>query len=66
MWVLLSTRLRRWLLFVVGAPLLAKALHRLADFFEVRRGPSSRTAGLFRSSGDLVRKRPSGRRRRRR
>lgn len=66
MWALFSTRLRRWLLFVIGAPVLAKVLHRAADWLEVRRGTSSKAAGALRSSGNLVAKVRGGRRRRRR
>ena len=65
MWALVSTRFRRWLLFVIGAPILAKVLSRAADWFEARRGPSSRTVSALRSSGDLLRRSRRKRRRRR-
>ncbi len=57
---LLSRRLRRWLLLVVGAPLLARALHGVADSIEARRGRSAVTKGL-RGAAKVV----PGRRRRR-
>ena len=66
MWALLSTRLRRWLFFVVGLPLIARLLHRIADTVESRRGPSSRAVSLLRGSGDLVGTSRRRRRRRRR
>lgn len=43
---LLSRRLRRWLLLIVGAPLLARALHGIADSIEARKGRSTVTRGL--------------------
>lgn len=43
---LLSRRLRRWLLLIVGAPLLARALHGVADSIEARKGRSTVTRGL--------------------
>lgn len=46
MWVLLSRRFRRWMLLVVGAPLISRALHRIADGVEARYGRSSVTKGL--------------------
>jgi hypothetical protein len=46
MWVLLSRRFRRWMLLVVGAPLAARALHRVADALETRYGQSAVTKGL--------------------
>lgn len=64
MWALFSTRLRRWLLIVIGVPLVARLLHRLADVAEARRGPQSKTASTLRSSGDLVRRARPPRRRR--
>jgi hypothetical protein len=62
MWALLSRRLRRWLLLVVGAPLLARALHRVADGVEARYGRTSVTKGL-RTAANAV---PGRRRRARR
>lgn len=56
---LLSRRLRRWLLLVIGAPLLVRALHGVADSIEERRGRSTVTKGL-RGAAKLV----PGRRRR--
>lgn len=57
---LLSRRLRRWLLLVIGAPLLARALHGFADSIEARRGRSPVTKGL-RGAAKLM---PGPRRRR--
>jgi hypothetical protein len=60
MWALLSRRFRRWMLLVVGAPLLARALHRVADIVEARFGRSTVTKGLRGAAGVIP-----GRRRRR-
>jgi hypothetical protein len=60
MWALLSRRFRRWVLLVVGAPLLARLLHRAADGVESRYGRSAVTSGL-RGAAKVV----PGRRRRR-
>jgi hypothetical protein len=57
---LLSRRLRRWLLLIVGAPLLARALHGVADSIEARKGRSTVTKGL-RGAAKLL---PARRRRR--
>lgn len=65
MWAFLSRRFRTWVLFVVGLPILAKVLGRLADALEARRGPSSRIAGAVRSAGDLAGRTRRPRRRRR-
>jgi hypothetical protein len=46
MWALLSRKVRRWLLLVAGAPLLARGLHRVADGVEARYGRSAVTKGL--------------------
>ncbi|HSK89993.1 MAG TPA: hypothetical protein VK875_01645 [Euzebyales bacterium] len=65
MWALLSLRFRRWLLLVVGAPLAARLLHRVADGVESRYGRSGVSNGL-RTVADLVpgrRRRRAGRRR---
>lgn len=60
MWALLSRRFWRWVLLVVGAPLLARLLHRVADGVEGRYGRSAITSGL-RGAAKVV----PGRRRRR-
>ena len=59
MWALLSRRFRRWMLLVVGAPLAARVLHRVADGLESRYGRSTATKGL-RSAAKMM----PGRRRR--
>jgi hypothetical protein len=46
MWALFSRRFRRWALLVIGAPLLARVLHRVADGVEARYGRSTVTKGL--------------------
>jgi len=60
MWALLSRRFRRWMLLVIGAPLAARALHRVADLVEARFGRSTVSKGL-RGAANAV----PGRRRRR-
>ena len=66
MFWLASTRFRRWLLLVLGAPLLAKLLQGAADAVESRRGPG-RPTSLMRTGADMLRKVAGrgGRRRRR-
>ena len=61
MWALLSRRFRRWVLLVVGAPLAARLLHRVADGVEARYGRSTVTNGM-RGAADIL---PGKRRRRR-
>jgi hypothetical protein len=60
MWALLSRRFRRWMLLVVGAPVLARVLHRVADGVEARYGRSTLTRGLRGAASAMP-----GRRRRR-
>jgi len=60
MWALLSRRFRRWMLLVVGAPLLARLLHRVADGVEARYGRTAVSKGMRGVAGVLP-----GRRRRR-
>ncbi|MBO4239194.1 MULTISPECIES: hypothetical protein [Pseudonocardia] len=43
MWVFLSRRIRIWLLFAVGVPLLSRLLGALGAAVERRRGPSTVT-----------------------
>ena len=64
MWAFLSRRLRQWLLFVFAAPLIARALHRVAERLESSRGESTVTKGLH-GAGDLAAKVRGMRRRRR-
>lgn len=63
MWALFSRRIRRWLFFVVGLPIIGWLLRSVADAVETRQGADSRLAGGIRSASDLV---GGGRRRRRR
>ena len=60
MWALLSRRFRRWMLLVIGAPLLARVLHRVADGVEARYGRSGLTRSLRGAASAMP-----GRRRRR-
>ena len=60
MWALFSRRFRRWMLLVIGAPLLARVLHGVADRVEARYGRSGLTKGL-RGAASVM----PGRRRRR-
>jgi len=59
MWVFLSARLRRWLLFTAVLPLVGMVARSTADRVERRRGPNTLTRGL-RGVGALDRR---GRRR---
>ena len=66
MWALFSRRIRRWLFFVVGLPVIGWLLRSVADAVESRRGTESRLASGIRSASDLVgRGRPRRRGRRR-
>jgi hypothetical protein len=58
MFVLLSTRLRRWLLLVVGVPVLAWLLGRAGEAVERRRPGSRASRALTQTSGWLRRNRP--------
>ncbi|MDP8977396.1 MAG: hypothetical protein M3N17_02240 [Actinomycetota bacterium] len=46
MWAFLSRRFRRWLLLVVAVPLLGRALVRVGEVLEERRGETLVTRGL--------------------
>jgi hypothetical protein len=46
MWALLSRRLRVWLLFAVGVPLLAWLFDTVAETLESNRGETQVTKGL--------------------
>ena len=63
MWVLLSSRLRMWLIFTVAVPLVAAVSRRLARRIEARHGPSRLSRGLN-TAGELGR-RSRGKERRR-
>ncbi|MBW0104944.1 hypothetical protein [Pseudonocardia sp. KRD291] len=56
MWAFFSRRLRMWLLFAVGAPLLAWLLGRLGDVVERRRGPNGFSRTLHTARGWLRRR----------
>jgi hypothetical protein len=45
MWVLLSSRLRTWLLMAIALPLIRMLVHRIAERAQ-RRAPQSSTAKL--------------------
>ena len=51
MWVLLSARLRRWLLVTAVLPVVAVAARSAADRVERSRGPSPVTGALRRVGG---------------
>jgi hypothetical protein len=53
MWVLLSTRLRRWMLLAIALPLARLLVHRLALAAE-RRDPSARTAKALHQADSAV------------
>jgi hypothetical protein len=56
MGALLSTRIRRWLLLMVGVPVLAWALERIGNQLEARKGPSTVSRG-FQQAGAWVHRR---------
>lgn len=56
MWAFFSRRLRMWLLFAVGAPVLAWLLGRLGDAVERRRGPNGFSSTLHSVRGWLRRR----------
>ncbi|MGH3926242.1 MAG: hypothetical protein ACRDTT_25825 [Pseudonocardiaceae bacterium] len=57
MWVLLSSKLRNWLLIAVGIPVLAWVLERVGNELETRQGRQTRVSrNLQRASGWLHRK----------
>jgi hypothetical protein len=60
MWVLLSARLRRWLLVTAVLPVVALVARSAADRVERTRGPG-KASGLLRRVGSLDRR--GGRRR---
>jgi hypothetical protein len=53
MWVLLSSRLRTWLLLTVAVPLAATVARRLARRIESRHGETKVSRSLYKAS-DLV------------
>lgn len=61
MWAFFSRRFRRYLLFAVGAPVLAWVLGQLREGIVARRGESGLTRSLDTAGGWLSRR---GRRRR--
>lgn len=52
MWLLLSGRLRRWVLLTVAVPLAAGAANRISDRIE-RRGTTTRLSRTLRRAGSL-------------
>ncbi len=56
MWVFLMRRLRRWLFFALGAPLLGWALGKIGDRIEDRTGPTRTTRTLQYGRGWLQRR----------
>ncbi len=59
MWMLISRRLRAYLLFALGAPLVAWLLDALGRRLEVRRGPTRLSNGL-RWGGRKLRRKARG------
>lgn len=57
MWLLISRRIRLWLVLAVGAPLLGWLLGLIGDRLEARNGPSSLTRLLQKARGRLRRRR---------
>lgn len=57
MGALLSRRVRRWLLVVVGMPVLGWSLKRIGDELETRKGTSTISRG-FQQAGSLMHRRP--------
>lgn len=53
MWVLLSSRLRRWLFMTVAIPVLGALARKLGDRLEQRRGTTRLSRGLHKV-GDLT------------
>lgn len=64
MWLLLSRRLRRWVLLAVGLPLLGRLLESAGGRVEQTRGPGRLSRGLL-GGATLLRSTRGGRRRRR-
>ena len=66
MWLLMSGRLRRWLLLAVGLPVLAALLRSLGERLEARDGPTTVSRWLGRAGrwlGHLTRWSPGRSRR---
>lgn len=59
MWAFLSARLRLWLLFAIGAPVLSWLLGALGDRLEARGGPTS-TSRALKKGRDWLRRRTRG------
>lgn len=58
MGVLLSSRVRRWLLLAVGVPVLGWTLERIGDELETRKGKSTVSRG-FKQAGSWMHHRHS-------
>ncbi len=63
MWVLLSSRLRMWLIFTIVVPLVAAVSRRLARRIEAKHGSTRLSRGL-RTAGEIGRRNRGKERRR--
>jgi hypothetical protein len=65
MWLVLTRRLRMWLVLTVLVPLAARLSRRLGEALERRTGPTAVSGALLRAGdvGDRARDRLRGRRR---
>lgn len=59
MWVFLSSRLRLWLLFAVGAPALSWLLGKIGDRLEARSGPTG-ASRMLKSGRSWLQRRARG------
>lgn len=59
MWAFFSRRLRLWLFFALGAPVLSWLLGQIGDRLEARNGPTS-TSRMLKKSRDWLRRRSRG------
>lgn len=57
MWVLLSSQLRRWVIFAIAVPLGAKLIGVIARKLEQRAGAPTKTSKVLRSAADRARRR---------
>jgi len=55
-WVFLFRRLRIWLFFAIGAPVLSWLLGRIGDRLEARNGPTRMSRALQQGRGWLQRR----------
>jgi hypothetical protein len=61
MWVLLSRRLRTWVLISVALPLIGALARAVAERIEQRHGGPTRTTRALHQAGDLAGRRGVGR-----